>query len=167
MRRFTAKGLLNFPNIIGKKKQKTRQPEDEVVIKECFCPNGHNLVSPKVDIKGKNGILIKVKKGRKTGFIALSPVCGDKSKVTLDVELEEGEILELLCPICNVPLPVYAPCECGGDMVTLFCDKQGNYCNCIGICNRVGCTHAEIKQGTDLFNIYRRKGEIRGSQNYI
>lgn len=167
MRRFDSKGMWHFPHIIRKKKKKIKPLDEEMIIKECYCPNGHDLVSPKVDFKGENSILIKVKKGRKTGFIALSPICGDKSKVTLDVELEEGEILELLCPVCNIPLPVYAPCECGGDMITLFADKQGNYCNCIGVCNRVGCTHAEIKRGTELFNIYRRKGEIRGSQDYL
>ncbi|KPK83859.1 MAG: hypothetical protein AMS27_11690 [Bacteroides sp. SM23_62_1] len=167
MRRFNSKGMWLFPNLIRKRKKKKRLPEDEMIVKECYCPNGHNLVSPKVEIKGQNGILMKVKKNRKIGFIALSPICGDKSKVTLDIDLEEGEILELLCPACNVPLPVYAPCECGGDMITLFADKQGNYCNCIGVCNRVGCTHAEIKRGSELFNIYRRKGEIRGTQNYL
>ena len=71
------------------------------------------------------------------------------------------------CPECKVPLPIYAPCDCGADMITLFRDKHGNFCNCIGICNRVGCSHAEIKRGSDMFNIYRRKGEIRGTQGYI
>jgi hypothetical protein len=52
-------------------------------------------------------------------------------------------------------------------MITLFADKQGNFCNCIGVCNRVGCSHSEIKKGTELFNIYRRKGEIRGTQGYV
>jgi len=167
MRRFNAKGMWHFPDIIRKKKKKIRPFDEELIIKECYCPNGHNLVSPKVTIKGHNAILLKVKKNRKTGYIGLSPVCGDKSKIVMDIELEEGEILKLLCPVCNVPLPVYAPCECGGDMIALFADKQGNYGNCIGVCNRVGCTHAEIKRGTELFNIYRRKGEIRGTQNYL
>jgi len=167
MRRFNSKGMWHFPSIKKKNKSQAQQPDEELIIRDCFCPNGHNLVSPKVEIKGLNGILIKVTKGRESGFMALSPVCGDKSKISIDIELSEGELIELLCPICDVPLPVYAPCECGGDMITLFCDKQGNYCNCIGVCNRVGCTHAELKHGSELFSIYRRKGEIRGGSNYL
>jgi hypothetical protein len=164
MRRFNSKGMWKFP--LGGKKKKGKQDEDAVVVTECYCPNGHDMISPKVHFQGHPGILLKVKKGKEFGAVALSPVCGDKSKFTIDIDLAEGEIMDLLCPICNVPLPVYAPCDCGGDMITLFADKQGNYCNCIGICNRVGCSHAEIKKGAELFNIYQRKGEIRGTQGY-
>jgi hypothetical protein len=168
MRRFNAKGMWHIPNIGGKKKAKPKlSVEDLIVVEECYCPNGHLLISPDVDFNGHPGILIKVKRGTDSGFIALSPICGDKSKHSIDIELEDGEVLDLLCPECNVPLPVYAPCDCGGDMITLFADKQGNFCNCIGICNRVGCSHSEIKKGTELFNIYRRKGEIRGTQGYM
>ncbi len=138
-----------------------------MVVKQCYCPNGHDLINPKVNVRGYKGILIKIKRGKDEGFMALSPICGDKSKYTIDIEVSEGEIIDLLCPDCDVPLPVYAPCDCGGDMITLFCDKHGNFCNCIGVCNRVGCSHAEIKRGSDLFNIYRRKGEIRGTQGYM
>lgn len=167
MTRFNAKGMWRIPSGKKKKNKGSEAIDEDMVITQCYCPNGHNLISPKVNVRGYNGILLKVKRGKDEGFIALSPICGDKSKYTIDIELSEGEIIELLCPECNVPLPVYAPCDCGGDMITLFCDKHGNFCNCIGICNRVGCTHAEIKKGSDLFNIYRRRAEIRGTQGYL
>jgi hypothetical protein len=166
MTRFNSKGMWKIPS--AKKKKKGDQTIDEdMVIKQCYCPNGHDLINTKVNVRGYKGIMIKVKKGKDEGFMALSPICGDKSKYTIDIDLSEGEIIELLCPDCNVPLPVYAPCDCGADMITLFCDKHGNFCNCIGICNRVGCSHAEIKKGSDLFNIYRRRGEIRGTEGYL
>ena len=161
MSRFNAKGMWRFP-----KKRRSDEDDDILVVKKCFCPNGHNLVSSRVEFKGYNGIMIKVTKNGETGFLAVSPLCGDKSKLTLDIDLSDGEILKLLCPVCDVPLPVYAPCDCGGDMITLFADDKGNYCNCIGICNRVGCSHAEIKNPDELFALYRKKGEIRGSHNY-
>jgi hypothetical protein len=166
MTRFNAKGMWRIPNA-KKKKKGDAAIDDDMIIKQCFCPNGHDLINPKVNVRGYKGILIRIKKGKDEGFVALSPICGDKSKYTIDIEVSEGEIIDLLCPECNVPLPVYAPCDCGGDMITLFCDKHGNFCNCIGICNRVGCSHAEIKKGSDLFNIYRRRGEIRGTQGYM
>lgn len=150
-----------------KKKKGSDVVDEDMIIKQCYCPNGHDLINPKVNVRGYKGILIKIKRGKDEGFMALSPICGDKSKYTIDIEISEGEIIDLLCPDCDVPLPVYAPCDCGGDMITLFCDKHGNFCNCIGVCNRVGCSHAEIKRGSDLFNIYRRKGEIRGTQGYV
>ena len=167
MRRFNAKGMWHIPSMGKKKKKPKLSDEDLIVVEECYCPNGHSLINPEIEFSGHPGILIKVKKGDQVGAIALSPVCGDKSKSSIEIELSDGEILDLLCPECNVPLPVYAPCDCGGDMITLFADKQGNFCNCIGVCNRVGCTHSELKKGTELFNIYRRKGEIRGTQGYI
>ena len=166
MRRFDSKGKWKIPSTRKPKKKKLAD-EDCIVVNECYCPNGHNLIDPEVSFKNHPGIVIRVKKGSETGSIALSPICGDKAKHAIDIELSEGEILDLLCPVCNIPLPVYAPCDCGGDMITLFADKMGNFCNCIGICNRVGCSHAEIKQGSELFNIYRRKGEIRGTQGYL
>ena len=166
MSRFNSKGMWRFTTMTRNKKE-SDIADDVVVVKKCFCPNGHNLVSQRVDFKGYSGIMLKIKIGKRTSFLALSPLCGDKSKLTLDIDLIEGEILELLCPICVVPLPVYAPCDCGGDMITLFADDKGNYCNCIGVCNSVGCSHAEIKNPDELFALYRKKGEIRGSNNYM
>jgi len=165
MSRFTDKGMWRFP-LLPRKKKPSEVPDEIMVVKKCFCPNGHNLVSPRVDFKGYSGIMMKVKKNKRYGYLALSPICGDKSKLTLDIDLTEGEILELLCPVCDVPLPVYAPCDCGGDMITLFADDKGNYCNCIGVCNRVGCSHAEIKNPDELFALYRKKGEIKGRHDY-
>ena len=131
MTRFNSKGMWRIPT--GKRRKSLQEIDEDLVIRKCYCPNGHDLINPKVNVRGYNGILIKVKRGKEEGLMALSPICGDKSKYTIDIELNEGEIIELLCPVCNVPLPVYAPCDCGADMITLFCDKHGNFCNCIGI----------------------------------
>ena len=163
MSRFNARGMWRFPHLLMHRRTDTEG--DILIIKKCFCINGHNLVSERVSFKGYNGIMIKVRRGKETGYMALSPICGDKSKLTLDISLYEGELLTLSCPVCDVPLPVYAPCDCGGEMITLFEDDKGNFCNCIGICNRVGCSHSEIKNPDELFAFYRKKGEIRGNFN--
>jgi len=82
--------------------------------------------------------------------VALSPVYGEKCRVALDVELEDGDILELLCPVCGTALPAYAPCPCGARLITLFLSPRADYSNCIGICNRVGCVNAEVKREGEL-----------------
>ena len=88
MTRFNAKGMWRIPG--GKKKKKGKDAIDEdMVIKQCYCPNGHDLINPKVNVRGYNGILIKIKKGKNEGFVALSPICGDKSKYTIDIEVSE------------------------------------------------------------------------------
>ncbi len=156
MSRFTSSGKLRFPGI-RKRKEPVRHKE-RYVVEECYCPNGHNLIAGKATFQGFGGILLKVrKKNGREGKIALSPVCGDKARVCLDVELVEGELLEISCPVCNAPLPIYSPCDCGGHMVTLFAEKNGDFSNCIGVCNRVGCPHAEIRRGDELFSMNRLK----------
>ena len=63
MTRFNAKGMWRIPKTKKKKKGDDAIDED-MVIKSCYCPNGHNLIDPKVNVRGYNGILIKIKKAR-------------------------------------------------------------------------------------------------------
>lgn len=131
-----------------------KKPGDEdkkpQVIKECYCPNGHNLINQQSVFNEFNGIVLKVTCAGKIGLLFLSPICGDKSRFTFDLDLIEGELLEIHCLECDTPLPVYGPCKCGGKFVTMFLDKEPDYTNCIGICTRVGCSHSWIKHGDDI-----------------
>lgn len=66
-------------------KGKTDQ-EEGFVIEECYCPNGHSLISPHTVFNEQyNGIVLKVKYRNQTGTIFLNPVCGCRSKITLDI----------------------------------------------------------------------------------
>ena len=158
MRRFNTKGMWHIPKT-GKKKKK--QPklseEDLIVVEECYCPNGHMLINPEVEFGGHHGILIKVKKGHESGFIALSPICGDKSRFSFDVELIEGELLEMSCLECGASFPVYGPCDCGGEYITLVLTKGLDFTSCIGICTRVGCNNSWIKHGDEIRRYYLRE----------
>ena len=155
MKRFNEKGRLVFPCFEkGKEKEKTDQ-EEGFVIEECYCQNGHSLISPRAVFNEQyNGIVLKVKYQNQTGTIFLSPVCGSRSKITLDIHNIECKILELCCPECDTPLPKYGPCTCGGELVTIFLDKDADFSNCIAVCNRYGCPHAEVRRGDELRRYY-------------
>jgi hypothetical protein len=146
MRAFTARGMLNIPTP-GKiiKPQKTA-----FIIKECFCTEGHNLISSRVSFDGHHGILLKARRGKNAGLIALSPICGQKNRIDYGITLAENDLLVLKCPICKTRLPIYSPCECGASMVTFFLDRINSFTNCIGVCNRVGCKHAVIVMQHEL-----------------
>jgi len=124
-----------------------------IVITDCFCPNGHNLVTSRARFGDQNGIIIGVGNPDSMGYIALSPFYGDKSRVSIDYDLTEGELLTLFCPFCRIQLPAYAVCECGGVLVVMFTKPEVDYKNLVGICNRVGCKHAEIKNEGQLMTL--------------
>jgi len=152
MKRFNSKGRMIFPS------HKKSEKEDKLdVVTECYCPNGHNLVNSQSVFREYNGIVLKAQCAGKTGLIFLSPIAGDKSRFTFDLDLIEGELLELSCLECGAPFPVYGPCDCGGKYVALFLDKELDFSNCIGICNRVGCANSWIKTGDEIRRCYLRE----------
>ena len=143
---FTARGMLNIPI-----PQKVVKPQKmPYIIKECFCPEGHNLINSRFTFDGHPGILLKAHHGRNTGLIALSPVCGQKNRIDSGITLAVNDLLALSCPVCRVPLPVYSMCECDAHIVVLYLDLMRSFNNCIGVCNRVGCKHAIIIQQNEL-----------------
>jgi len=150
MKLYDNKGLLIIPSPKDPNAEKEVQG---VIIKKCFCINGHNLVSRQAQFGNQDGILLDVLMDDKKGIIALSPVFGDKSKITLGILLEEGKLVQLSCPVCSARLPVYSNCECGGDLLVMFTGALNDFNNCVGVCNRVGCKHAEIKNEGHLLNL--------------
>ncbi len=149
MQRFDKKGMMIIPNP-GKKE--LREAREVVLINELYCPNGHSLISKRCSFNGHPGVLLCIKQGNQQGIMALSPVFGDKTRVTLDIDLYSGETVALCCPTCGDDLPVHSPCACGADMVTLFLTKKADFSNCVGICNRVDCVNAHIIESGELFN---------------
>jgi len=128
-------------------RKKKEQQETEVsfeVLAECYCHNGHSLLSDLVTYNGYDGLTVKLRTSTQEGTLSLSPVIGDKSRSFFDFERVEGEIVEICCPTCNEPLPVYNECTCGAELVALFTEPKLNYANCIGICQRIGCLNSEI-----------------------
>lgn len=136
-----------FPNPISK--EKICRSKNILVIKECFCHNGHNLISDKAVFNEFNGIVFKIKNKDHEGLVALSPVYGYKSRVSMDVDLNEGDIWEVLCPECNEKLPIFSECSCNAELVTIFLSKCADFSNCITLCNRIGCFNACIQYGNE------------------
>lgn len=148
---FNNKGMMVFPN--PHKESSEKDFNKIIVIKECFCNNGHDLVSKRLNFNEFNGIYLKVKHQGKTGFVGLSPVFGDKSRIFVDIDVKKDDILELFCPYCDVPLPVYSQCNCGSNILALYTTKKIEFSDCIGICNRVDCINAEIIRENQLITI--------------
>lgn len=150
MKRFDEKGMMIIPNPI---KEDIGKAEKILVVNELFCPEGHNLVNKRVVFNGHPGILLRVKKGESGGLVALSPVYGEKCRISVDIQLESGGVYELHCPECDALLPVHSPCSCGADLVALFLSADRNFSDCIGICNRVDCTNSRILESGKMISL--------------
>ena len=150
MKLFNTKGMMLFPNPI--KKEEICKQKNLLLVKECYCHNGHNLISDQAIFNGFSGILLKVKRKGVSGLVALSPVYGYKSRVSLNLLLKQNEIWEICCPDCNEALPVFSSCSCKGDIVALFLDKNADFSNSILICNRIDCFNAQIKFNDEIIH---------------
>jgi len=148
MPRFDQKGMMVFP--IPEKIKAAGKMENLLVIKQCFCPNGHNLVSEQAVFDTFNGIMVKVKRSGAEGLVALNPVYGLKHRVTIGIKLVKDELLEVLCPECGVAMPVYSACSCGGSLVALFLEPDADFTNSVLICNRVDCHNAQIRLHNEM-----------------
>jgi len=150
MKLFDNRGMMIIPNPI---REDISSAEKLFAAHRLFCPKGHKLINSKASFNNRAGIFIKAKKGRKTGFIALSPIYGEKVRVALDIDLESGELLKLLCPECSAEIPAYSQCTCGGSLLAFFLTNDADFSNCIGICNRVDCQHANLIMSGRLISI--------------
>ena len=149
MIRFNKKGMMVFPC-----PDLEESDENILVAENCYCPEGHNLVTGKANFNGFSGIMMKIENEDKTdsGIIALSPICGDQSRIIMDIELKEDELYNLYCPECNTKLPVYSNCTCGGSLIALFSTDKKDFTDCICICNRNGCHKSFVKIAEESFS---------------
>ncbi|RLD77378.1 MAG: hypothetical protein DRJ10_12030 [Bacteroidetes bacterium] len=145
MERFDKSGMLIIPNPEDTKI--ARESKELLVVKECYCPNGHNLANPRASFNDIPGILLKIINSKnKSGFIALSPVFGQKQRLSLDIDLFDGEKIRAFCPHCNVELPIFADCtSCdSGNLLALYLDQTISFKNCLALCNTIGCKNARV-----------------------
>ncbi len=142
-----------FPNPL--RKEEICNEEKLLVFTECYCPNGHSLISENVFFNGFKGILLKISKDDESGQVALSPVYGCKNRIAIDIDLKEGELYTFSCSECGEILPTYSKCHCGGDIFTLFLNREGNFNSFVGACNRIGCNNAYIQVGKKLITSVR------------
>jgi len=133
------------------------QADDFDVVTECYCHNGHSLISDTATFNGFKGLTVILRNERQNGQLALSPIVGDMSRTFFNFERVEGELVEICCPTCLEPLPHYDACTCGAYLAAMFTSPDKNYANCIGICQRIGCLHSKIITNYSLRK-YSRNG---------
>lgn len=127
--------------------------KDMLLVKECFCQNGHNLINKRVSFSGFDGIYLRAGTGNQEGYIGLSPIYGEKCRISLDIDLKSGEISQLSCPFCGIGLPVFSTCHCGARIMTLFLNPRADFTDSIGICGRVDCTNSVVKSEGELLSL--------------
>lgn len=127
------------------------------VVTECYCPNGHGLISDLASFGGFAGITVKLRSDRREGQLSLSPIIGDLSRTFFNFERAEGAIVEICCPTCDEALPLYDQCSCGAYLAAFFTTPKRDFANCIGICQRIGCLHSTIIS-IDNLRKYSRMG---------
>lgn len=157
MPRFDQKGMMLFPGP-GNVREAAKMT-NLLVIKECYCLNGHNLVSDQAVFDGFSGIVLKVRNAGQEGLVALNPVYGLKHRFSMNIKLVKGDLLEVLCPECGTAMPVYSGCSCGGDLVALFLDRKPDFMNSILVCNRVDCHNAQIRLHNEIVH-YDGMGDV-------
>ncbi len=149
-RRFDKNGMMIIPNPM---KDEIKGKEKVLVIKECYCHNGHNLMNGRARFNQHDGIMLVISAGEDEGMVALSPIYGDKTRVSIEIDLLSRKVYDLACPVCRESLPEFAPCSCGGEQRALFSTKEADYSNCIGVCNRVDCPNAVIHSEGEMISI--------------
>jgi len=90
------------------KKEKV-QIEIEVASKKLHvthatCPNGHSLQDSQVKIHREPSLKVKVRNKGKEGYLYLDPVYGRYDNIIKDIEIKEGDVVEMFCPECGIDL---------------------------------------------------------------
>ena len=114
------------------------------LIRECYCHNGHDILTDQFSFNGHPGLTLKLRSHDQEGLLSISPVIGDRERKFLDFERRPGEVVEICCPTCSEPFPVYNQCDCGAHLVALFTSPNASFSQCVGICQRIGCLHSEL-----------------------
>ncbi|NIP49792.1 MAG: hypothetical protein GWO30_07305 [Gammaproteobacteria bacterium] len=130
--------------------------QSQEVVEECYCLNGHSILTDKAEFQGKPGLTLKLKVSTEEGLLVISPFIGDHDRTFIDFNKHVGEIVEICCPTCSEPFPVYNVCPCGAHLVALFTSPKAQFSQCIGICQRLGCLHSELLSERDL-RLYSRQ----------
>lgn len=160
MVQFDKDGRLLIP-ISKRGKDKGKDKTAKYVIKEAYCPNGHNIIDENYPINGFPGLRIKFKRKGVEGELVLSAIEGDFDKIILSGSLEEGVKDELYCPHCDVMFKKLVSCNCNddADMVIIGLTPQLDFNNAITFCNVTGCHNGSfVKSGDILRHIRLREG---------
>ncbi|MDZ7315096.1 MAG: hypothetical protein ONA69_07305 [candidate division KSB1 bacterium] len=127
-------------------------PSKSLRVRHAMCPNKHNLMDEEHLINGYPSITVLARYGDKEGLIHLDPVYGSFTNI-YEIDLPEGECVELFCPTCRVSLSEHGQIcdECLAPMFAIYLPHGGM----IDACLRVGCHHHMLRF-TDSEEIAKR-----------
>jgi hypothetical protein len=111
-------------------------------IQRAHCPNGCDLMSDKVKIHDMKSIQAKIKWSDKEGIIYLDPQFGKYDHIS-ELDVPDGEIVELFCPHCGTSLKdEKETCRtCSAPVFTLELPGEGLISGCL----RKGCFDHTLK----------------------
>ncbi|MCF7884953.1 MAG: hypothetical protein K9M80_00520 [Candidatus Marinimicrobia bacterium] len=116
---------------------------DKVVdVQHAYCPKGCNLMSDKVKIGGLDSILVDLEYNDERGKVYLDPEYGSFNH-KFEIEVPEGEVVELFCPHCGVSLTEEGEkCNtCSSPVFHLDLPDQGTLIGCL----KKGCFDHKLK----------------------
>ena len=161
--KFNEQGFMVIPDTkqMQLKKELAEVLSDKiVVVRQAFCPNGHNVVQNRYKFSGFAGIHLKAEINGNKGDLILSPIFGDHSHITIDIDINLGDQPKMTCPICGVELPILKKCEnCeSGNMLVLSMREKFDITDGIAFCDVAGCPSAYILDAEKLINEEYLKG---------
>lgn len=132
--------------------------KDTLLLRQLYCQAGHPLVlpeNPKFD--GELGIKLLCSGRRGRGVLYLSPFHKDHRKQLEVPGFDDGEIVLLMCPECEEPLPSLAPhdCQSGAMFISLFLNEQGDIHHSASVCNAWGCYASFLRLSSEVITDLR------------
>ena len=117
-------------------------PSRTIRIKKAMCEHGHSLMDPDHLIDGNASIAVLAKYENQEGLIYLDPVYGSFKNVW-EIDVPEGECVELFCPRCHVSLSEHGQIcdECLAPMFAVYLPHGGM----VAACLRNGCHYHTLK----------------------
>ncbi len=126
-------------------------PSKVIRVQHVTCPMGHSLMNTEHKINGYASVTLLAKYKNEEGLIHLDPVYGSFKNVS-EINVPEGECVELFCPTCHVTLTLdNITCEeCGSKMFGAYLPHGGR----VEACLRNGCQshHLKLAEGRELLD---------------
>jgi hypothetical protein len=131
-------------------------PAKALHLEHASCPKGHGLMDPSVPINGYPSIKVVLQYGDVKGIVHLDPVYGSFHNI-FDVDIPEGVVVKMFCPICDADMGVQEDrsCDwCFSPMFQMHLPHNGMVEGCL----KVGCHRHRLK----LVDIDEQLGMIHG-----
>ncbi len=131
-------------------------PPKALHVSHAACPYGHSIMDPDVQISGYPSIKLILQHDELRETIHLDPVYGSFTNI-FEVEIPQGAIIDLFCPVCEVNLRIdeKRSCEQCGAPLFQFTLPHGGM---VEACLRIGCHQHRLQ----LVDFDSQAGLIQG-----